>query len=219
MDTLHTLKQTLTLAFLALPLLLISTLGFLAVGTANIGYFWLLIGQVAVVPILVPLIHMITQVFGGSVYLPSSSIGQLVPSAAYTDSAYMNIAPSYWMAQVGFFFGYLLWNAMELYRKDSSNDANALVTQSRQSKALAIMIFASIVLLTAGYLRYRLTHAERLGWAVVSALAFGALGGTWSWLGTFCGITRTDVFNIASMTITSAAAKNAPKVCMYAPNP
>jgi hypothetical protein len=117
-----TAKNALISGFLALPLILITITGFIAISTANIGMIILLLGQLLLIPFAQLILSWIRSnktiqdIMGLDAPFSYGSFNKLCaisPADVKTD----NIVPvnSYWLAHTLFFMTYILMNGMALY--------------------------------------------------------------------------------------------------------
>jgi hypothetical protein len=204
-------RSSILSGFRALPLILVSFIGFLAVGIGNMGLFMLFIGHILIIPII-----YITNTLCSKLPAPvHSRVGMLVPSATSTE-IYDPVHPSFWMAHILFFFGYLLMNAGILYGNQKGDaKIDAKFVNKRKSKARSILIF-SIVLLGILIGLRMLTGAEtQVGIAI--AFAFGALGVAWHTIVSACGVAMSDIFGISSQM--GPSINPMPTTCVYSPKP
>ena len=215
-----TLRTTILMGFRALPLLLISFVGFLAIGLGNMGMFILLLGHMLVVPIMTAIAQFITGkmyiVGDGRAFVTGSDVVQLVPSLS--SSQPVNVMPSYWMQHVLFFFGYLLANGVGLLRLPQEKGQSDVYYENRVAKAKAVITVGVLAALSFTALRYR-TGAET--WRGV-ALAFatgGGLGFAWYQFAAYCGARHADVFGVAPSMVPISAKEEKAMTCVYAPKP
>lgn len=227
MPILAEIRSTLLLAFRSLPLLLISFIGFLAIGLGNTALFILLIGHAAIVPLMTAGFHLL---FSSSSLQSLSDVVQLVPlipssGESFANSA--NIYPSYWMAHISFFFGYLLTNAykiltaetdLKIIKNASSKEALQLKIDARKQKAgvlIGTLIFLYILL---SIIRYYATGAEHV-FGMLCALPIFFVGVGWYYFAEQCGATNSDIFGISMQMMSSDTAQDKPKACVYTGTP
>jgi hypothetical protein len=231
MSLLVTLRTSLLLAFKSLPLLLISFIIFLAFGLGNISLFILLIGHVVIVPSITELFHLLSSNSPDIALLNSDDISQLVPTPAGSVTTPVNVFPSYWMAHMSFFFGYLLSNAVSMYRQEpdlsiiqgASSDAvkksiNAKIA-ARKEKALTLIISTVSFLLLIAILRMIATGAETFAGVSVAIIVLGLAGAGYYMTAELFGVTNSDVFGIAMQMMSPDSAATKPKTCVYTGRP
>lgn len=150
-------------------------------------------------------------------FLPTVSnydICNLAPSM-YGGASFLKIAPSFWTAQVVFFFAYLIQNAVSLYNEESDPKASYAKILNRKDQALMAAIVSSIVLVTLLFLRYKLTGCETLFGISVGLVSMIPLGIGWYYLAKSTGIRSADIFGIAGQILPSAAYDPPPTTCVY----
>jgi hypothetical protein len=213
MDILHSTRITLLLAFLALPLLLVSFTGFLAIGLGNMGLFILFIGQAILVPIVTELSNWIMRSRGWIKPEVSTDVSQLVPSASLM--TYAQAAPSYWMAHLLFFLGYLLANSVNIYNLPVDSGASDWQVRNRKSKAVTVMTVVLLLIIILPLMRKLITGTETI---LGLALAFGLmlpLGYGWYQFASQCGARAADVFGIVQQI--APKSEDRPTTCVYTP--
>jgi len=209
---LDTIKRSLIMFFLGLPLILISIVFFLGFGLGNAGLLFLSAGQMILVPIAVFMCHLIPDLLvwlsNGKLYkifdVPYSDIGQLVPSipvSAFTTE--INVWPSYWMAHFTFFCSYLLVNANAVYKLPPISDSPDYESkvQARKSRATVIMIFIVAIFLALSLIRLRYTHTEHIFGALFATVIFGLLGWGWFEASNSLGIRTMDIFGVVQQML------------------
>ncbi len=138
----------------------------------------------------------------------------LAPSA-YGGTQLLKVAPSFWTAQVVFFFAYLIQNAVSLYNEEPSPDAPYAKILNRKEQALTAIVVSSIVLTVLLILRYKLTGCETLFGISVALLTMIPLGIGWFYLAQISGIRSADIFGIASQLLPTAATEKPSMTCVY----
>lgn len=223
MELLETLRTSLLMAFRALPLLLISFIGFLAIGLGNMGMFILLLGHLVLVPITTVITHFITgKIYpdgsprGGYAFVAGSDITQLVPGVS--TSARVNVMPSYWMQHVLFFFGYLLANGVGLLRLPQEKGQSDVYYENRKAKATAVIVVGVLAALTLSVFR-SWTGAETLSGVGLAFLTGGGLGYGWYQFAAYCGARHADVFGVVPTMVPVSAKDEKAMTCVYAPKP
>lgn len=223
MNLLDTVKRSLIMFFLALPLILAIVTFFLGVGLGNAGLLWLSGGQLIFVPIVVTVLHFITgtlaKMFVGLqkyVEVPYSDIGQLVPSATLTGSTIeINVMPSYWMAHFAFFTFYIVSNADAIYKLDAVSNTPEYMAKvkARKSRAINIIIFTVMFFLVLSGIRLSFTKSETIPGVLVATGVFGLLGWGWYTASNTMGIRTMDIFGVAQqMVVTQDTSK--PVTCV-----
>ncbi len=222
MNPLQAVRSTLLLAFMGLPMLIISFVAFLAVGLGNLSFFVLLLGHILVVPTAAGGSHALFDLIykkriDAPVYVPASDVGMLVPSATRLEYQ-QNVAPSWWMAHVVFFMSYLLTNAISVYSLAPEPKASDWMIENRKAKAASIIAVLLLVTVALTWLRYTTGTETMLGILVAFVLS-GGLGVGWYKFAEFCGARHADVFGVVQQMLTANAQDDVPMTCVYAPRP
>jgi len=219
MPALATIRNTILLAFKSLPLLIISFIGFVAIGLGNLALFILFIGHAIVVPVLTEMLHL---VFNGGNLIAANDISQLVPLNPIDGTPYgtpVNIMPTYWMAHMSFFFGYMLSNAVILFSLPSDKKSPDWIVESRKTRAVTVMITTIVLLILLSVLRFVLTGTESLGGILLAWIVLGGAGGGWYLFAQVCGARNADIFGVAEQMMSPDSSATKPMTCVYAPTP
>lgn len=219
MPFLADVRSTIILAFKALPLLLISFIGFLAVGLGNLSLFVLFLGHAIVVPIATEACHTIPS--NGTLTTPND-ISQLVPLIPTTGASYTsptNNMPSYWMAHISFFFGYILMNAISIYNMPVDKLSAEWQVTSRKTRAVTIITTTVILWILFAYMRYSLTGVENAAGIMLAILLLGGAGVGWYYLASALGARNSDIFGIAQSMVSQETGNAKPVTCVYSPKP
>ena len=231
MSILATLRTSLLLGFKSLPLLLIGFIMFLAFGLGNMSLFVLLSGHIFIVPIITEIFHYCSAGSPNIALLVSNDISQLVPTPLGSPQTPVNVFPSYWMAHISFFFGYLLSNAVSMYRQEpdlqliqgaSSDAVKASISTkiaARKEKALTLIISTTVFFILIAILRMIVTGAETFAGVSIAIIFLGMAGGAWYIIAELLGVTNSDVFGIAMQMMSPDSAATKPKTCVYTGRP
>jgi len=221
---LERVRTTLIMAFKTFPLIMIGFIGFIAIGLGNMGLFILFVGHAIIVPAATELSHVFFKVIGnmGTIdeldyHVMSTNVALLVPGSSY-DSTRINVAPSYWMSQTLFLFGYILANAVSIRSLPVDPKMDKILISNRHSKANTVIITTIFFALIASLLRYQ-THAETFKGMLAAVVVGGFLGYGWYQFAALCGARATDVFGVVQQIIPSSAKDETPMTCVYAPKP
>jgi hypothetical protein len=224
MSVLAAVRKTILLAFASLPLLLISFVGFLAIGLGNMSLFLLFIGHAILVPAITLFIHSFITKSSGVLVTPNDA-ASLVPLMTSTGQQYkpMNTRPTYWMAHMAFFFGYLITNAILIISApppdvsklgQESKDTISAKIQARVQKASMILTVLLILYAIICYLRAYTSGTENAV-GIFLAQLFLVVGGLWYWVASVCGASNSDIYGIAMQMMSSSSAQDKPKMCVY----
>lgn len=218
----ETAKTTILNGFAALPYLLVIFSGFFGGITGNLGLVILFLGQIFLVPTLQLLISLIrnTQFFSekfrvGSVK-PLEPYCSLVPDVTRKGS-FNTPAISNWLAQVSFFFGFLLFNGYTVYTLPPAEGAKAddIKLENRKAHAIWSLILSFLVFVGIIAFYYNVTKCESPGSLIVGLILFLGLGVGWFQFAKDCGIKQTDIFGIVTKIHTIKPGKDEyPSVCV-----
>jgi hypothetical protein len=219
MPLLATIRSTILLAFKDLPLLLISFIGFLAIGLGNLSLFMLFLGHAMVVPLVTSGIQAASGT-SGQLVVPNDA-SQLVPNDPSTGSAYgirASVMPTYWMAHVSFFFGYILMNAIDIYNLPADNRAADWMVVSRKTRAATLIASTVVMFALFAALRYYLTGSETSTGMAIGVFVLGGIGMASYQIATKSfGARSSDMFGISQQMVTQGTGDKKPMTCVYAP--
>lgn len=203
-------RQMILVAFMALPIMIVSFCFFLGFGLGNVGLILLFLGQITVAPAATYLLQYILQ---GVSRLPNYDICNLVPSASMRGGI-VPVAPTFWMAQFLFFMGYLIENAYSLYTQPADPQASEAKVQNRKEQALTAIITTSLIAVLVVAIRYKLTGCESITGILVASVTLLPLGVAWYLFAASCGIRSADVFGISAKILPIGATEPPPQVCV-----
>ena len=212
------LRGVLTRSFVAMPILLFGWSLFVGATTGNIGLLVLAMGQVTVVPLATWILHTIGSFFGDwgleNFTVPASATCGLLPRG-FVDSTGRDFAiPSYWLAQVVFFFGFLTTNANSVLNMPEAPNAPADKVERRKSQAQLVLIMSWIFLVLFVGARFFM-GCETIPGVILSALVFWWIGNGWYKLARECSARDSDIFGIVQGILPPEASDPPPMTCVY----
>ena len=210
-----------------LPITLAGTMIILGLFTANYAMMFFLIGFMIATPILGAILNAIVDAISlkfnidwfktktsdvCNIAIPYSTIYK--PSKGEDVNTLCH--PSY--AMICFFLGYMLTNAVELYRRPKDDGADPNKVSNRTSHAVlsiaSIIVFTFIVI---GFRRY--AGCEPKVGLVMGPLIFGALGYGWyKMLSNSSDGRLADLFGISNRILPASATADRPVACIVDPN-
>ena len=223
MSALESLRNTIIITFSSLDTLLISFIGFLALTLGNIGTLFLLLGHLTIVPIFT---------IAGQCLIAVSEINQtpssLILSDPITGDALPvgNNIPTFWMANVMFFLGYILGNAFFAYTattKLSALPKNSWFVDAQKTRSFTIMIMTSLIILLTLYARRKTGFENSAGLLstfpsfVLLGSFFVLLGWFWYFIASLCGARFADIFGMATQPVVAYENPQKPTTCVYTP--
>ena len=119
--------------------------------------------------------------------------------------------PSYYFANISFFFSYLFMNALSNFNMISEANVDKSLVDNRQYRSAATMFILIFVFLSLIILRYNTSNCDSMLGLILTISTFTALGLLWYKVAEYCGAKGTDLMGI-SQNIISPKAK-APVVC------
>ena len=207
--------------FMSLPLVLIGIILFLAASLGNLGLLMLSFGQIVLVPLVVFAANMLHEFFfqGSPLFsVASSAHCNLVPSAPLAESLGMvGVAPSYWSAQITFFFVFLMTNAMVLYNKPPTEGADPAKVANRKAQTLTAFLISFALFVALIFLRYTTTGCETIVGTALGILIVAPIANGWYHLAALCGARDADVFGILQKSLPQNMKDEPPMTCMYSP--
>ena len=211
-------RGVLTRSFVAMPVLLFGWSLFVGSTTGNIGLLVLAMGQATVVPLATWILHTIGSMFGdfgmNQFTVPSSATCSILPRG-FVDSTGRDFAiPSYWLAQIVFFFGFLTTNANSILSMPEATNAPADKVERRKSQAQLVLVMSWVFLLLFVTARV-LMGCERGAGVVIGGLIFWWIGNGWYKLARECSARDSDIFGIVQGILPAEAYDPPPMTCVY----
>jgi hypothetical protein len=217
------LKNTLTSAFTALPIIFIIITSFFAATTANVGMMILLLGQILAVPFVQ---IALTQIRGLGFIQRTFNLG---PPMTYSNASRLcslspvdvqadQIVPpvSYWLAHVVFFGTYVLSNAMTVFYTDpETKGADPIKVENRKVQAMTAFGITLGMLLFFIYQYYNYVGCDTPGSLFLGLGVYIGLGYGFFELAKVCGLRTADLFGIASKLYLPSPGDNSyPYACV-----
>lgn len=215
----QTMRATLERSFIALPFLLFTWSLFIGATTGNIGLLVLALGQSTVVPLLTFGLNYIASKFGDSwkpmFTIPKSATCNLLPTGFTNVSDREYVVPSYWLAQILFFFAFLISNASTVLNLEPEPTAPAEKVERRKSQAQLVLIMAIFFLIVFLGLRFFVMGCELALGLFIGSLVFGSVGYGWYRLAQECSARDSDIFGIVQGILPPSASDPPPMTCVY----
>ena len=211
-----------------LPITLAGTMVILGLFTANYAMMFFLVGFMIATPCLSAVLNVIVDAAASSfnidwfrtktsdvcnVVIPYSTLDK--PSKVVDVNT---LCPTSY-AMICFFLGYMLTNAVELYKLPIDSGADATKVSKRKSHA--VLSIASIIVFTIIVIIFRMTsNCESTAGLVIGAPLFGALGYGWYKMFSKSHEGRlADLFGISNRILPASATKvDGPVACFADPN-
>ena len=219
-----------------LPLTIAGALFILGIMTANWAMLFFLIGYLVAVPILVSLTNMCVEAVFPDSWVASFRVSRndlcrlVIPFAGEGGDSTELVLFDKWLAMIAFLVGYLLTNAVELYKappklgpaatteEKAAAEAAAAPRRSRAMVSMFTIVMVAVVILALRLIKTGGCVAEGAA-GVISVLltlgVFASLGGSWFLMigGTNQNM-LSDLFGIANRLLTPAAMEMSPVACL-----
>lgn len=213
------MKGMLERSFVALPILLFGWALFVGSTTGNIGLLVLSMGQATVTPLTTWLLHTIASLFGdfgkANFTVPASATCSILPGGVVTPGDRQFSIPSYWLAQLYFFFGFLIANAQSVLNMPAAINAPEEKVERRKSQAQLVHIMAWIFLVVFVAVRVFVMGCETVPGVLLGGVIFYWLGQGWYQLARECSARDSDIFGIVQGILPPAATEGPPMTCVY----
>lgn len=188
MDLVCSIRNFLAQGFRSLPTIIGGAILVLGLTQANYNYLFFFLGMILFAPSAALITNLFLELAASKFKFIKDAFSVLGGSAdqcslfPILSSKNLNIesffAPSYWMATIAFFFGYILANASYLMLNvndiDVSNDAKSLIKTQMITSIVIIFIVAILTFIA----RFALTGCET-GASMFLGILFSLLG--WGW--------------------------------------
>ncbi len=214
----QTLRGMLEGSFRALPVLIFGWAFFVGSTTGNIGLLVLALGHATVAPLATWILHTLASLTGSwkvNFMLPASSTCNILPGSAALPGDSVYSIPSYWLAHVVFFFGFLLSNAMAVGNMPAAENAPADKVERRKSQALLVQVFGWAILAIFLFVRFKVMKCETVPGLILGSIVFWFLGSGWYELARACSARDSDVFGIVQGILPPSATEEPPMTCVY----
>lgn len=215
----QTMRGLLEGSFRALPVLLFGWALFVGSTTGNIGLLVLALGQATVVPFATWILHSVASFFGNfakvNFTVPASSTCNILPGGFTDPMERVFSIPSYWLAQIAFFFGFLLSNASYVLNMPAANNAPADKVERRKSQAQLVQILGWVFFALFIVVRSFVMRCETVPGVLLGGLAFWWIGNGWYQFARECSAKDSDIFGIVQGILPSSATEGPPMACVY----
>ena len=212
-------KGMLERAFVALPILIFGWALFVGSTTGNIGLLVLSFGHASVAPLATWILHTIASFFGewgkANFTVPASSTCSILPGGFVDPNERVWSVPSYWLAHIYFFFGFLIANAGAVLHLPAADNAPAEKVERRKSQAQLVQIMAWVFLILFVGVRVMVMGCETIPGVIVGGLVFWWLGKGWFELARACSARDSDIFGIVQGILPPSASDPPPMTCVY----
>lgn len=212
-------KGMLERSFVALPILLFGWALFVGSTTGNIGLLVLALGQATVTPLTTWLLHTIASFFGdfgkANFTVAASATCSILPGGFVEPGERQFSIPSYWLAQLYFFFGFLIANAQSVLNMPAAINAPEEKVERRKSQAQLVHIMAWIFLVVFVAVRVFVMGCETVPGVLLGGVIFYWLGQGWFQLARECSARDSDIFGIVQGILPPAAMEQPPMTCVY----
>lgn len=218
-----TLRSLLSESFIQLPFLLSGWSFFMGMVQGNVALLVLFLGQAAAVPLASSILNKFLQFVGSVTGLYDKTrltvLGsdgcRMFPATDLGSDLYIDAAPTTWLAQVVFFFSFLISNAASLYARKESEGADPEKVNRRKTQALFSLIVSSIVLAVILFIRVFYMGCEVTAGVFIGLASMGAFGYSWYRLAEACSAKDADIFGIVQGILPAAARQEPPMTCVY----
>jgi len=206
-------------SFRALPVLLFGWALFVGSTTGNIGLLVLALGHATVAPLATWILHLLASLTGdwgkANLTVPATTTCNILPGSAAIPGDRVYSIPSYWLAHVAFFFGFLISNAVFVGNMPAAESAPADKVERRKSQAelvkyLSIGIFLAFLVIRMGVMK-----CETWPGLILGTLVFYFIGQGWFEFAKACSARDSDVFGIVQGILPPSATEEPPMTCVF----
>ena len=218
----QTIRGLLEGSFRALPVLIFGWALFVGSTTGNVGLLVLALGHATVVPLLTWILHTIASFLGdyGKILftMPASSTCSILPGGFTDPMERIYSFPSYWLAHIAFFFGFLITNANYVLNMPAAENAPADKVERRKSQAQLVVLLAWIFFGVFLFVRKFIMRCEADVGMALGGLAFWWVGYGWYQFARECSVKDSDLFGIVQGILPPGASDPPPTTCVYTGN-
>ena len=120
--------------------------------------------------------------------------------------------PSFYLAHIAFFVGYVFTNALTIFNMSNNSNDDEKGYNSRRYRLIVSMVTISILYLLLVLFRYNVTGCESLLGIFFTSTTFATLGLTWYLFAKYCGCRAADLSGITTSLVPQKA--KSPVVCL-----
>lgn len=215
----QTMRGLLEGSFKALPVLIFGWALFVGSTTGNIGLLVLALGHATVVPFATWILHSIASFFGefGKTHftVPATATCNILPGGFTDPLDRVYSIPSYWLAHIAFFFGFMITNAGYVLNMPAASGAPADKVERRKSQAQLVQILAWAFLALFVFVRVFIMGCETVPGVLLGGLAFWWIGNGWYQFARECSAKDSDIFGIVQGILPASAMEGPPMACVY----
>jgi hypothetical protein len=216
----------------AFPTAFAATALFVGLFTANYAMLFFLIGLLILTPTLNAFLNWAFGSIFGAIYgetVPTWAMGNstaicnvVLGDSDFSKSVSRQVISSWWALTV-FIIGYLMTNALALYKLpvqypanastdvQAQTDEKAMLRKSRAITALVVIAIAALILFAFRFA----SSCDSVFGLLVGALAFGSLSAGWFHTLSAVGQDRlSDLFGVANRLLSPFALANEPVACL-----
>jgi hypothetical protein len=147
--------------------------------------------------------------------VPNGDVCNIVPGKTDFTIPSLWVAPSHWMAQVVFFFSFLISSAGFIYGKPAEENADKEKVARRKAQSLTSLILTSVSLVALVGIRKTFVGCETWAGIATAFLTMGTVGYGWYFLARLCSARDADIFGIVQKILPPSARDPPPMTCVY----
>lgn len=216
------MRRIVSQSFLSAPLLIAGWALFMGVAQGNIGLLVLALGQATVVPLAATLQNLVLEFVLKKLGISDSwfttqnhDVCNIIPSKMAHGVPYLWAAPSFWIAQIAFFFGFLISSATHIIAMEADEGANEEKVAKRKTQGIVVLSLGIVLFLVMIAIRKVFVGCETYAGLLLGAGTMSALGAGWYELARACSARDADIFGIVQKILPAAARDEPPMTCVY----
>lgn len=215
----QTLRGMLEGSFRSLPVLIFGWALFVGSTTGSIGLLILALGHAVIAPLATWILHTLASLTGdfgkANFMVPASTTCNILPGSAVLPGDQVYSIPSYWLAHVAFFFGFLISNAVSVGNMPAAETAPADKVERRKSQAELVKYIAIGIFLLFLFVRMRIMKCETWPGLILGTIVFYFIGNGWFEFAKACSARDSDVFGIVQGMLPPSAMEEPPMTCVF----
>ena len=215
----QTARGFLERSFASLPMLIFGWALFVGATTGNVGMLVLAAGHATVAPLATWILHTLASFTGEwgqkAFTLPAASSCSILPGRDVNPGERVFAVPSYWLAHIAFFFGFLLTNASSVLNMPASASADAEKVERRKSQVQMVQVLAWILFVLFVVVRVLVMGCETLPGVILGSAIFWWIGVGWYQVARECSARDSDIFGIVQGILPDSASDPPPTTCIY----
>lgn len=137
------------------------------------------------------------------------------PAEECTETMPMYVFPSYWLAEIAFFFAFILSNASAILNMKADENAPKDKVENRKQQARMVFGIAITMFIVIALIRLAILGCETVAGTIYGSVVFGSLAAAWYQVAKSCSMRDSDLFGIVQGILPPNINDQSPMTCVY----